>query len=256
MSRLNPDNFITIQGWMITDLNLKGNDLLVYAIIYGFSQDGESKFSGSRQYLADWCNCSVRSIQNILNDLVKKEYIAKYEEFKNNVKYCSYATNFTGSENFSRGGENTALNNIVDNKNNKLSKDNLYEAEIPFNFGKIIDTPKKKNLYQQCLALSNNYTDDINLQKYLAQYLDFILEKYHNEGKTLYANQWKGLLKNLDSINNKIESVKQSINKGYIGFYPVNTYSNFTNPDTNKSVQKKADINNLMKNKDGTLKTY
>ena len=48
-------NFISIQGWMRTELNLSGNELLVYAIIYGFSQDGESKFTGSRQYLADWC---------------------------------------------------------------------------------------------------------------------------------------------------------------------------------------------------------
>ena len=35
---MNADNYINIQGWMRTDLDLKGNELLVYAIIYGFSQ--------------------------------------------------------------------------------------------------------------------------------------------------------------------------------------------------------------------------
>ena len=40
MSKVSPDNYVAIQGWMITDLNLKGNDLLIYAVIYGFSQDG------------------------------------------------------------------------------------------------------------------------------------------------------------------------------------------------------------------------
>ena len=38
MTRVNPENYITVQGWMVTDLNLKGNELLIYACIYGFSQ--------------------------------------------------------------------------------------------------------------------------------------------------------------------------------------------------------------------------
>ena len=54
--------YINIQAWMRTELDLKGNDLLVYAIIYGFSQDGDSKFSGSLQYLADWCGCTKQGI--------------------------------------------------------------------------------------------------------------------------------------------------------------------------------------------------
>lgn len=37
-------NFITILAPMITKLKLKGNELLVFALIHGFSQDGESPF--------------------------------------------------------------------------------------------------------------------------------------------------------------------------------------------------------------------
>ena len=33
------ENYLVIQGWMITELKLKGNELLIYAIIYGFSQN-------------------------------------------------------------------------------------------------------------------------------------------------------------------------------------------------------------------------
>ena len=36
MSEIKDENFIMIQGWMVNMLNLKGNELLVYAIIYGF----------------------------------------------------------------------------------------------------------------------------------------------------------------------------------------------------------------------------
>ena len=90
--------YISIQSWMRNELNLSGTELLVYAIIYGFSQDGETKYTGSRQYLADWCGCSVRSIQNVLNDLTDRGLLTKYEIFKNGVKLCEYVANFTTSE--------------------------------------------------------------------------------------------------------------------------------------------------------------
>lgn len=50
---INDGNYITIQGWMRTDLKLSGNELIVYAIIYGFSQNKQGEFTGSAQYLAD-----------------------------------------------------------------------------------------------------------------------------------------------------------------------------------------------------------
>ena len=51
MEKIKPNNFINIQGWMVTELGLKGNELIIYAIIAGFSQDGESNFHGSLSYL-------------------------------------------------------------------------------------------------------------------------------------------------------------------------------------------------------------
>lgn len=85
------DNYIVIQGWMITDLELKGNDLLVYAIIYGFSQDEESEFTGSLNYLATWCNSTKSGIQKNLKNLIDRGLIKKKEHYKNDVKYCSYS---------------------------------------------------------------------------------------------------------------------------------------------------------------------
>ena len=70
-------NFVTIQGWMRTKLNLKGNELLAYAVIYGFSQTDGAKFTGSRKYLAEWCGCSVATIDRTLNSLVDKDLISR-----------------------------------------------------------------------------------------------------------------------------------------------------------------------------------
>lgn len=70
-------NFVTIQGWMRTKLNLKGNELLAYAVIYGFSQIDGAKFTGSRKYLAEWCGCSTSTIDRTLNSLVDKGLISR-----------------------------------------------------------------------------------------------------------------------------------------------------------------------------------
>ena len=106
-------NYITIQGWMRTQLHLMGNELFVYAIIYGFSQDGETRFTGSRQYLADWCGCTVRCVQTALNNLVNKGLITKYEELRKNIKFCSYVANFTTSEKFSPPVKETANDDVA-----------------------------------------------------------------------------------------------------------------------------------------------
>lgn len=77
MSAVNSNNFVTIQGWMRTNLNLKGNELLAYAVIYGFSQTDGAKFTGSRKYLAEWCGCSMATIDRTLNSLVDKGLISR-----------------------------------------------------------------------------------------------------------------------------------------------------------------------------------
>ena len=40
--KVREDNYFAVQGWMVTELKLKGNALMLYAIIYGFSQTSTS----------------------------------------------------------------------------------------------------------------------------------------------------------------------------------------------------------------------
>ena len=83
-------NFITIQSFMVKDLKLKGNELLTYAIIYGFSQNGESKFTGSLQYIADWTNSTKQGVMKNLKALVEKGLIVKTDIYNNGVKFVQY----------------------------------------------------------------------------------------------------------------------------------------------------------------------
>ena len=89
--KINERNFITLEGWMRTDLKLSGNELIVYAIIYGFSQNKQDTFTGSLQYLADWVGCSKRTVMRSLNRLVEEKFITKTETvLNNNEKRVSY----------------------------------------------------------------------------------------------------------------------------------------------------------------------
>lgn len=90
MAAVNDNNFIAIQGWMRTKLNLKGYGLIVYALIYGFSQDGNSKFSGTRRYIAEWCGCSMKTVDNTLASLLAKRLIVKHEKYVNGIRMCDY----------------------------------------------------------------------------------------------------------------------------------------------------------------------
>ena len=71
------NSYIHIGGWMVNDLHLHGADLMVNAIIYGFSQDGCSEFRGSLNYLTEWLDgiISRRQVINTLNSLVKRGLI-------------------------------------------------------------------------------------------------------------------------------------------------------------------------------------
>lgn len=90
MTAVKDNNFIAIQGWMRTKLDLKGNELLVYALIYGFSQDENSKFSGTRRYIAEWCGCSMKTVDNTLASLLAKQLIVKHEKYVNGIRMCDY----------------------------------------------------------------------------------------------------------------------------------------------------------------------
>ena len=91
-SLISKENYINIQGWMVTELNLKGNELIIYACIYGFSQAEGQAFGGRLKYLADWTNSTKYGVTKCLKALIEKGYIVKDEEYINNVKCCKYRT--------------------------------------------------------------------------------------------------------------------------------------------------------------------
>ena len=92
MKEINERNYITILPWMVTELGLKGNELIVFAIIHGISQDNASCFYGSVSYLQAWTLLSYPAVHTILKNLVAKGLLEKHSEDHNGVILCRYKT--------------------------------------------------------------------------------------------------------------------------------------------------------------------
>jgi len=152
--KIKEENYVTIQGWMRTQLNLSGNELLVYAIIYGFSQSETHKFKGSLQYLADWCGATKQGILINLKSLIQKGYIEKTESEKYGIKVCEY-TCINPVKDISpvlnkveQGIKESLINNIVDKKDiQSISKDiNCNNQQHPSFLGSISLTKQQKDI--------------------------------------------------------------------------------------------------------------
>lgn len=90
---INDNNYYQISGWMINRLELKGYELQAYAIIYGFTQDGQNWYIGSLAYLSDWLNCSRRTCITVLASLVEKELLIKKTRIENGQTLNKYQVN-------------------------------------------------------------------------------------------------------------------------------------------------------------------
>ena len=151
MYKPNDDNYFLVARWMPNKLNLKGVPLEVFAIIYGFTQDGENEFTGSIQYLCDFTGASRPTVIKSLRDLVELKYLIKTEFKTNGVKFNKYKVNLQITNEFIGGGKET-LPGVK--KFNKGSKETLPGGSKE--------------------TLPNNITDDniLNNIKYIIEYLN------------------------------------------------------------------------------------
>ena len=133
-------------GWhiVVTEemraLGLSGNDLMVFALINGFSQDGQGCFYGSLPYICETCGISRRTAIYILNDLVERGFLLKNETIQNGVKRVIYQVNRGSAEiapvvqKLHRGSAEIVPNNIIDN----ISPSEIInkEKDVRFDFKK------------------------------------------------------------------------------------------------------------------------
>lgn len=132
MDKIKPQNYLAIQGWML-NLGCKSiQEVAAYALVYGFSQDNNSKFSGSISYIQEWLMCSRPTAISTMKSLEDMGLIKKEQYELNGVKFNRY-TALGGSKDFLPHVKETDCvskeslpnnNIIINNYNPPLSNDN------------------------------------------------------------------------------------------------------------------------------------
>jgi len=132
----NNKDYIVVQGWMINELNLSGNDLLTYALIYGFSKDEQSEYTGSLNYLCEWLKCTRKTAIKSLQYLVDNKLIKKTQVNVNNVIFNKYSVITQvvqklhwDSVNITQGG---SVNSTPNNTNINNTIYNIEERKLKF----------------------------------------------------------------------------------------------------------------------------
>lgn len=240
MSTVKDNNFIAIQGWMRTRLNLKGNELLIYALIYGFSQDGNSRFTGSRKYIAEWCGCSLDTVDRSLSSLVVKGLLAKYPHTdQNGSRVVDYAAILTAiaATTAHTAAPSTAQTTApaqspaqdpwgnTTNATTEQFQTSTHEPQPLLAGPGPKPQPKKTRKAKSFDAIIDNYTSDPKTKELLGQWLQ--------NRKSKRAAMTDGAIKgNIDILDRLAQESRMNVNdylsevvrRGWTAFFAINNY--------------------------------
>lgn len=87
-------DYIVIQEPMISVLGLSGISLLVFAVIHGFTKDGEQRYRAFPEDLMKWTGASERSIKAVLKSLLERGFIGRSKVVFRGKSTFEYWANF------------------------------------------------------------------------------------------------------------------------------------------------------------------
>ena len=114
--------YTIIPDWMLS-LDLDVYETIILAVIFGFSQDGESTFSGSIKYLSQKAKCSRRKVTMALPKLVEMGLVFKIDKDVRGLHLCEYQVSplCIGSAPHAQGGDAPHAHNNIENNNIDIS---------------------------------------------------------------------------------------------------------------------------------------
>jgi len=148
------ENYITIQGWMINKLKLKGNELILYAIIYGFSQDGQTEYYGSLSYIQNSLQLSRPTVISLIKSLIQKNLIERTSESHYLVKKL-YHQPVASKETLPVASKETLPNNNNTNNNRTRTKNMItYSCNLRLRDDEdFVKKEKKENIQNKSVSL-------------------------------------------------------------------------------------------------------
>lgn len=210
--------YIVIQDWMISDLQLKGNELLTYALIYGFSQDGESEFKGSLKYISEFLGVSKSTAQRNLENLANRGVIEKRVEEISGVKFNRYIAHEKAEHPIVKTSTGCSQNGYGGVVKMGTNNTNIYNTNNnTSNNTKDKDTPAR---YFEDEELNNKFLEFLSMRKKIRKpvrtdrALKALLKKLHE-----LSGGDVGLMKQI---------IDQSLDKEWLGLFELKTGNDST----------------------------
>ena len=173
-----------------------GKEADVFAVINGFSQEGQGCFYGSLSLLSQFCGIrSKTTTQRILKNLVAKGAIVKTDELHNGVKFCTYKVNknWYGMSKIDMGDVS-----IIDTNNKEdinINNNSLYKRE-----SSRFQKPSIEEIRQYCSSRNNRVDPD--------QFFNFYESKGWVVGKTPMKD-WRAAVRTWEKREKEVPQRKR-----------------------------------------------
>lgn len=237
------NNYVTLLGWMRTELDLTGSELIIYALIYMVSQTDKQDYYATQEYAAEWAGVSLRSVRNNINSLIEKELIEKVTRCIDGKYITTYrVTDYhkperkkfpaekSGTErkkfptNIKRTIYNSNDIDFLSLQSEHTNKSTTIKSEVDYtNSSKTTTKQDKIPLKNKIIHLIDEYTDNDGLRKSLYDFVE-MREKQKKPVPTEHAMEL--LLKSLTNLcgndtKRKTATVDKAIMKCWLSFYPL-----------------------------------
>lgn len=177
-----------------------GKEADVFAVINGFSQEGQGCFYGSLSLLSQFCGIrSKTTTQRILKNLVAKGAIVKTDELHNGVKFCTYKVNknWYGMSKIDMGDVS-----IIDTNNKEdinINNNSLYKRE-----SSRFQKPSIDEIRQYCSSRNNSVDPE--------QFFNFYESKGWTIGKS-HMKDWRAAVRTWEKREKEVPQRKREFRR-------------------------------------------
>jgi len=216
----NETSFTRVYDWMANKLNLSGNELLVYALIYSFARCGKKEFYGSAEYIAARLNIGLRTVMYSLKKLADKGLIKKRDVGRyRNYTIIPMQNNADFYANLAHHSKDIINKDSKDNNKDTTTTDAKASVDTVFNFqetckslGFYISQSRTKTLIKEYISGSENIKDELlsalpEFAEYVSSYID---KKYADKNKDEKLKIFLSLIVSSDKYNDYINNKEVS----------------------------------------------
>lgn len=245
------DRFLVIEGWMIDRLGLMNTELLVYALILGFTKAKHKGLILGTEQMAMFLNKSKSSINTAVTSLTKKGFIHNYvpryayvHKLVTNIEYLKTIgiTFAEGDKKQAEASEKTVAlekaatrqaietvkkiapepikETMADNEVEALEKEFDLPPEYKRNAPNVKKLKNLKSLYSFAKEMIFDTRSERSGQEYSELYKDFLTQRvFMPTKKPITGTTVKYQIRTLNRLSDPRGAIENTIANGWQGFF-------------------------------------